>query len=314
MLKIKIYIFLCLLFLSACTLQQDNTKDISYLAESEIEKPKEPTFRGVKRDNDKTNILVVGIDSRGEEQSRSDAIMVVQVNPTNKQLKLVSIMRDSYVEIPGYSKGSNKINLAYFLGGAELLRQTIKQNFDIDTHHYVTIDFEGFVKVVDIVAPEGIEVNINQTIIDDMNLDLNPGIQKLHGEDLLAYARFRHDSESDFGRVERQQEVLTNLKNEFVTQLSTIDGLFKLPSIGDEVFQYIDTDMDLKTLISLGGDVLFNQVKKIETMRIPISEGLVDKEYEHAGMVLEMDIPKNKQILKEFLVDEPTPVTKDTSN
>lgn len=309
----KCYILICFLILSACTFQTSK-EEISSLSDTEKENTTKHTFRGVQDEEEITNILVIGIDSRGEEKSRSDAIMIVQINPESKKAKIVSIMRDSYVKIPGYSKVSNKINLAYFLGGPELLRQTIKENFDIDIAHYVTIDFEGFVKVIDIVAPDGIEVNMNETIINDMNLDLSPGIQKLHGEDLLSYARFRHDSESDFGRVERQQEVLVSLKNEFVNEIGSIDGLFKLPSISEELIQYIETDLDIKSILSLGGNILFNQVQEIETLRIPINDGLMDKEYEHAGMVLEMDIQKNRQVLKEFLVDEPTTVTNNIKN
>lgn len=316
----KLFIlFICLSVLSACNFQQDSDqkqkgKNISYLLNNAEQEKQNLPFHGVKDPNGKINILIVGIDSRGEEQSRSDAIMVAQFNPDNKKGKIVSIMRDSYVAIPGYQKSYNKINTSYYLGGPELLRQTIKHNFDIDVEHFMTIDFDGFVQVVDIVAPEGIEVTVNKKIIDDMGLALQPGVQKLHGKDLLAYTRFRHDDESDFGRVKRQQEVITSLKNEFVTKLGSLDGIFKLPTLSGEMMRYIDTDMDMKTFVSLGGSVLLNHVKEIETMRIPVSMSYTDKTYLHAGQVLELDLPKNKEVLKEFLVDEPTPVNKEKQN
>jgi polyisoprenyl-teichoic acid--peptidoglycan teichoic acid transferase len=318
-LKLKLYIaILFFTLLTACNIQYSDggSKDenipnlLQNIEKKHDEKEKLP-FNGVKDTKGKVNILIVGIDSRGNEQSRSDAIMIAQYNPKNKRAKLVSIMRDSYVEIPNYSKQFHKINTAYYLGGPELLRQTIKKNFGIDVEHFVAIDFKGFVKVVDLVAPHGIEVNVKDAIIKDMGLNLQPGVQRLHGKDLLAYARFRHDGESDFGRVKRQQEVLTSLKDEFVHRLGSVDGVFKLPSVGEELLGYVDTDMSMKSLISLGGNLLLNQVEHIDTMRIPLNSAYKNAKSSHAGSILELDFLKNKEALKEFLIDEPAPVTRD---
>lgn len=308
---------ICLSILSSCSTYQETDskqkeKNISVLLskmKDESKKKAKIPFNGVKDINGKINVLIVGIDSRGENKSRSDAIMIAQYNPQNKKGKIVSIMRDSYLEIPGNNQHFNKINNAYYFGGPELLRQTIKHNFDIDLEHFIAIDFKGFVKVVDIVAPEGVEVHVNQKIIDDMGLDVKPGLQKLHGKDLLAYARFRHDNLSDFGRVQRQQEVLSSLKNEFMSQISSVNGVVKLPKIGEELMHYVDTDMDFKTFVSLCGTVLFSQAKDVETMRIPVHKGYSDIKYPDAGQVLQLDIAKNKEAMKEFLVDKPTPVT-----
>ncbi|MBO9128823.1 LCP family protein [Bacillus sp. 165] len=269
---------------------------------------KQVPFHGVKDKQGRLNILIVGVDSRGEKRSRSDAIMIAQYDPKSKKAKLVSIMRDSYVKIPNYSKEYNKINTSYYLGGADLLRQTIKENFGIDVEHFLAIDFKGFVKVVDMIAPEGIEVDMKKEIIADMGLNVEPGRQRLHGKELLAYARFRHDAESDFGRVKRQQEVLTALKDTFTNELSTLEGMFKLPGVGQELMNYIDTDMDFQTLIAIGGSVLLNPIAQIETMRIPLNASYEDIRYDHAGAVLELDFEKNKQALKEFLINEPKPV------
>jgi polyisoprenyl-teichoic acid--peptidoglycan teichoic acid transferase len=112
----------------------------------------------VKEDIDQINILLLGIDSRGEEHSRTVTIMIAHYDAKNHQPKLVSIMRDSYVNIPGH--GKQKINAAYAFGGPELLRKTIKENFDIDVNYYAIVDFKGFPKVVDPIAPNGIEVDI----------------------------------------------------------------------------------------------------------------------------------------------------------
>lgn len=307
-----------LLLLSACNINHHNNdvteKDLSHLLQNIEEKHNAKgkiPFHGVKDTKGKVNILIVGVDSRDNERARSDAIMIAQYNPKNKHAKLVSIMRDSYVEIPNYKKQFHKINTAYYLGGPELLRKTIKKNFSIDVEHFVAIDFKGFIKIVDLVAPDGIEVNVKEAIIKDMALNLQPGLQRLHGKELLSYARFRHDGESDFGRVKRQQEVLTSLKEEFVNRLGTVDGVFKLPTVGEEVLNYIDTDMSMKSLLSLGGSVLLNKVEHIETMRIPLNSAYRNSKSSHAGSILELDFLKNKEALKEFLVDEPAPVIRD---
>ncbi|MEN1937101.1 LCP family protein [Paenibacillus sp. 102] len=259
------------------------------------------SFHGVKQEKDIWNILIIGSDSRGEQQARADTIMIAQYNKKENTAKLASIMRDSYVEIPSYDKKYNKINAAYYYGGPELLRKTIQRNFGIDVSHYVTIDFDAFVKIVDTVAPEGIAVNVTQTIIDDMGLHLKPGIQALHGKDLLKYARFRHDTESDFGRVKRQQEVLQALKHSFTDKIHSIDDILDLPIMAHKISPYIKTNLDIPTLLSLSNSIFRQQpVTKIETMRIPI-----DNEYEstltkHAGSVLQIQPKKNKEAIQNF--------------
>ncbi|GGH81183.1 LCP family protein required for cell wall assembly [Pullulanibacillus pueri] len=239
--------------------------------------------------------------------------MVAQYDPHSKKAKLVTIMRDSYVNIPGESPHYNKINSAYSQGGPELLRKTIKKNFGIDVNHFITIDFKGFVKVIDMIAPEGIEVNVTKKMIEDMNLNVEPGAQKLHGKDLLSYVRFRHDKLSDFGRVQRQQEVLSLLKDTFKEQLGSVNGILELPEIGEEIIRDIDTDMDFKTFLSLGKVVLFDQVKGIESMRVPVPNSYSNREYPHAGQVLQLDLDENKEAIQNFFEKNPKPVTKEKS-
>jgi len=304
--RFSIIIFCLLLFLTGC--KTDKIQTPADPPANHTPSQQNSPFQGVKSEQGQLNILVLGIDSRDEEQARSDSIMIAQYDPKAKKVRIASIMRDSYVTIPNYSMNSNKINMAYYFGGPELLRKTIQQNFGIDVEHFVAIDFEGFVRVVDTIAPEGIEVNIKQQIIDDMGLTLQPGRQRLHGKDLLAYARFRHDAESDFGRVKRQQEVLQALKDAFANKVSSLDGMFQLPGIGQELLKYVDTDMDIQTMLTVGGSLLLNPIEDVETIRIPVDNGYEDKFYEHAGAVLQLDFQKNKEALKEFFVDDPKPV------
>lgn len=245
-------------------------------------------------------ILMIGIDSRGEDKSRSDAILVGQYNPKDKTIKIASFMRDSYVKIPTYEKGYHKLNTAYFLGGKELLARTVRENFDIEVDHIMTIDFQGFVHVVDAIAPEGIEVDVTQAMVDDMNFNMQPGTHSLNGEELLKYVRFRHDSESDFGRVKRQQEVILKLRDHLSNEMSSIQQFASLPKLVEGVSKYIESDLSLSEAISLASKVLLHQIDHVETLTIPVENGYENKTYNHAGAVLQLDYVKNIEVLNQF--------------
>jgi len=249
--------------------------------------------------NDTVTILAIGIDTRGEEKSRSDAILVTQYDQQTKSMKIASIMRDSYVKIPTYSKGYNKLNMAYYLGGKELLVQTIQDNFNIAIDHVVEIDFEGFTYVVDAIAPEGIEVDVPEGMIADMDMKVQPGKNSLHGEDLLKYVRFRHDSNYDFGRVKRQQEVLLKLKDELTNELS-FKQLAGLPKVIEGAMQYVKSDLSVSQTLSLASMVALNSIAEVETITIPLENSYVNKRYDHAGEVLQLDFEQNIEALNGF--------------
>ena len=161
-------------------------------------------FNGQKDKYGGTNILLIGSDTRGEDSARSDTIMIAQYHPEKKSYKLISIMRDTYVDIPNH--GKNKINAAFALGGPELLRKTIKENFGVDTTYYAIVDFEGFVHLIDEAFPKGVEINVEKAMSEYIEVPLKPGLQRLDGEHLLSYVRFRHDAMGDFDRVKRHKK------------------------------------------------------------------------------------------------------------
>jgi LCP family protein required for cell wall assembly len=163
--------------------------------------------------------LLVGSDSRAglskAEQrrlgtgrnggQRTDTIMLVYLPPGGKSA-LISIPRDSYVDIPGH--GKNKINAAYAFGGPELMVQTIEQNTKLRVDGYMEIGFGGFVNIIDALG--GIRMCLPNAIKDrDSHLDLPKGCQTLRGVAALGYVRMRKaDPHGDLGRVERQREML----------------------------------------------------------------------------------------------------------
>jgi LCP family protein required for cell wall assembly len=291
--KVKgFFIYLLILILAGCTyapLPKQNGN-----AGTEKKLTKEEDQESVK------TFLLIGVDTRGEQKSRSDAIILAKYFPEQEKLKLASIMRDSYVKMPGNKSGYNKINAAYYYGGRELLKKTIQENFDIKVDHVAVIDFQGFVKMVDLLAPEGVAVNVDQEIIDDMSIQANVGKNVLHGEEILKYVRFRHDDESDFGRVERQQEVMVQLKTAFINQISSFEGMAALPSIIEQGLSYLDTDIGLKTIMEMGPKAVFHTPDTVETLRVPVEGSFKDEIYPQSGAVLEMDYTKNKKALQEF--------------
>ncbi|QVY60035.1 LCP family protein [Cytobacillus gottheilii] len=260
------------------------------------EKESEP----INYSSDHKNFLLLGVDSRGEEESRSDAILVARYEPDDHSMKIVSLMRDSYVKIPDYPFEYSKLNHAYYLGGKELLKDTIQENFGIKIDHTAVIDFNGFAAMMDILAPDGIEVEVSQQLIDDMKLDVTPGKQKLNGEQLLSYVRFRHDAKSDFGRVDRQQEVLVSIKDQVMKQFTTPEGLVKFPEMLKEVMNYVETDLNFEQAFSIGTSFLLNPITEVETLRVPVADSYENKSYNHAGAVLEMNLEENTEALKQF--------------
>ncbi|RKL65157.1 transcriptional regulator [Salipaludibacillus neizhouensis] len=272
---------------------KEGIKEATELTDKSHPPYEDVVFNGVEENIEKVSILLLGIDARGSESSRSDTIMIVQYEPETGTSKIVSIMRDTYVEIPGYKK--QKINAAHALGGAELVRKTIKANFDIDVQYYATITFNGFSHLIDTTFPDGIQVEVEKEMSKNIGLTLYPGSQKLNGEELLGYVRFRHDSQSDFGRVERQQEVLSQIADD----VTSIKGITKIPKMIGTIQPFIKTNIDNQTILSVGKQFVSDETN-IENLRIPIDGSFTSTTYD-VGAVLDPDLKENRQALQDFL-------------
>jgi LCP family protein required for cell wall assembly len=204
-------------------------------------------------------------------------------------------MRDMLVDVPEH--GQQKLNAAFSFGGPELLRETIKENFGLNIHYYAIVDFKGFEKAVDLLVPKGIEVNVPYEMSYGIETKLEKGKQQLHGKELLGYVRFRHDRLSDFGRVQRQQEVISKLTDEAVSLQSVV----KLPKLLSLMSTYIDTNMKSSTILTIGKDILTKKGKEIETLRIPEDGSFENKRDEEHGDVLDVDFDQNIEALTQFL-------------
>lgn len=209
------------------------------------------------------NVLVLGSDTRGEEKGRSDTIIILRVIPREKKAIMISIPRDYRVEIPGY--GKRKINAAYALGGPELAIKTVSAYLNMPVHHYVAIDFQGFVEVVDALG--GVTVNVEKRLYEqgDSNVNLYPGVQRLSGKQALSYVRFRHDEEGDFGRIRRQQQFIKAL----VEELSKPASIPKYPRISNIVAENVETDLSPSEIIELARYFAANRGFKVDSIMLP---------------------------------------------
>jgi LCP family protein required for cell wall assembly len=159
-------------------------------------------------------LLVIGSDHRWEagSTSRSDTILLARVDPAEKRIAILSIPRDLYVAIPGH--GHDRINMAFAWGGEKLLTRTVRETFGVEIDHFVEVDFHGFKDLVSKLGGIWVPVdqryfnqNVGTAATNYANIDLQPGYQKLDGQDALAFARYRHD-DSDVYRASRQQLVI----------------------------------------------------------------------------------------------------------
>lgn len=241
------------------------------------------------------NFLLLGIDDDGGEKSRTDTMMVLSWNKSEGQMRVVSLMRDIYAEIPGYK--SYKLNTAYYLGGVQTAKDTISGMFGIPIHHYAIVDFENFESVVDLAFPSGVEIDVKKEMSKRIGVTLTPGTQRLNGQELLGYARFRADDEGDFGRVRRQQEVITALKQEVMNPAV----MMKLPKVLGSISHYIETDLTEKDGIMRLMPLLFSGGIEIDTMTIPVEGSYSFTSYQHAGSVIEIDLEQNREAIHEFL-------------
>ena len=192
----------------------------------------------------KRQVLLAGVDGGASlEEGRTESLMVGTFNKESLQVTLVSIPRDSYVDIVTTDgEFKDKINHAYAYGGIDTTIATVEKLFDIPIDYYATINFDGIEDLVDAVG--GVEVDVLVPISGRAtgNVELRPGVQTLDGNEALAYARMRKDDpEGDVGRAKRQQQVLEAIINE----ATTINSFTKLNRIMNAVGDNIRTNMSL---------------------------------------------------------------------
>lgn len=259
-----------------------------------------------------TNILLIGNDSRENgEDGRSDAMILLSISSKTKTIQMNSLLRDMYVEIPGY--GGNRLNAAYAYGGPELLMETIELNFDVEVNRYMLVNFEAFANLVDAVGGIELEISaeeakyINAYLVEYNMLTKKPegtdylsaegGMVHLNGPQALAYSRNRYIG-TDFGRTERQRKVLTAIIQKMPITMVTNPG-----QLLDGLLPNLTTNLQKKECYMIGLNAPGYLGYEIVTGSIPV-EGSYKAATVRGMAVLEVDFEKNNTYLNNSIYGE----------
>ena len=273
--------------------------DVDY--DVEVPDPtQEPIYKQVKIDENVINILFVGADIRPEQNGngRSDSMMLFSYNRTTQEAKLVSLMRDVWIHIPGH--GYNRINAAYSFGGIGLCINTINENFDLDIQNYIQVDFGGFQKIIDELGGINLDLTLKEATYINKNCNSQvlekDGVQLLNGEQTLCHCRNRKTGDGDFGRTRRQRDVILAIFN----RIKSVNDAVKISQLLFNSLDYIKTNMTPDMLFTLGTEMIGAKKISMQQGSIPF-----DKTWSYANMngrsVISINLNKNKDQLYKFL-------------
>ena len=259
---------------------------------------------------DVKNVVLFGSDSESigdPPQGRSDTIIIISINPKFKSLKMISIPRDTYVEIEGH--GKNKINHAYAWGQEQLAIKTINYNFGLNLTEYISIDFSGLIHIINDIG--GIELQISKAEMDFINMEskiaynasgntpkkiTSYGTVKLDGEQALTHSRNRTVGD-DFARAERQREVLQAIMN----KISKMD-IGEIMSMLDMFLKEVTTNINVTEYIGTITEILLNKntyLNNVISAQVP-SKDIAKGEYINGIYYF---VPSDKEKMKEEIIE-----------
>ena len=218
------------------------------------------------------NILLLGVDSNGEgtkmwEGTRSDTIVIVNIDPKTKSINAISIPRDSKVYLPD-NHGIQKINSAHALGGVDLVKKTLKETFGIKIDKYIIVHDEAVEKIVDALG--GIPIYVENPMryhdyAGKLHIDLPKGNTVLNGKQAVGYLRYRKDGLGDIGRTQRQQWFMRSL----FEKLHSPQVITKIPEVLNICNTYVKTDMSFYELSQYAAFARSVDENKIEIATLP---------------------------------------------
>ncbi len=220
----------------------------------------------------KQNILLLGVDSNGEdsdiwEGTRTDTIVVLNIDPKSKSLNAISIPRDSKVYLPG-NNGIQKINAAHAIGGIKMTIRTIEDTLGIRIDKYIMVHDEAVKKIVEALGGVDIYVEKNMHYNDysgNLHINLTKGRHHLNADEVVGYLRFRHDAMGDIGRTQRQQWFLRGLLQE----MQKPETIAKIPDILAVAKKYVKTDMSLYEMSQYAALAKHFDLNNIEIATLP---------------------------------------------
>lgn len=283
----------------------ENNPDITIIPEDQIQLG--ANEGEIRQEDEVINILLLGEEAigSGSARGRTDLIIVATMNTKEKSFKLTSLMRDLLVEIPNHP--DNKLNAAYQIGGIPLLYETIEHNFDLKIDGYCLVGFDDFESIIDLLG--GIDISLTSAeanylrktnyISNPSNRNVKEGINHMNGNQALGYCRIRYVGTkteiNDFGRTQRHRIVLNTIF-EKVKSLSYM-AMFRLVN---DCLPLITTDMKSSQITDYVEQALQIGLTEVENYRIPV-EGTYEEGYVRRMAVLIPNIPKNVELLHEFI-------------
>ena len=253
------------------------------------------------------NILLIGQDAReGEGMQRADTIILCTINKKTHTVTLTSIMRDMYVNIPGY--GGNRVNAAFAFGGIDLLDQTIEENLGIKIDGNALVDLGGFMEAMTAVGNLDIELTAEEAAYlnehpelgttDEVAVEtwnLHEGVNNMTPGQVLGYSRIRYVGNSDWDRTNRQRFVI----NAVIDKIKH-GHLLKGFKVLDGVCPHIVTDMTTKNMLKAGFAYIRCSGGGMNSFYLP-AEGTYQATYVDGMAVLLPDIEANKQVLQQYM-------------
>jgi polyisoprenyl-teichoic acid--peptidoglycan teichoic acid transferase len=260
-------------------------------------------------DKSVVNILLIGVEQIGGAEN-TDSMMIATLNKDDHSLKLTSIMRDLYVDIPGHDK--SKLNSAFGKGGIDLLYETIENNFEVDLDGYCMVNFEAFETIVDMVG--GVDITLTEEeakylrttnyISKKSNRNVVAGVNHMNGNQALGYCRVRKVStgteNNDFGRTQRQRIVLDAIFDEVKSK-----NVLQLAMLMNSVLKNVEiqTDITQKEFNLYLNEASKLKVQALKTFRIP-TDGSYDNERVPMGKYnVEVLVPKDWSLTRQELHD-----------
>lgn len=260
------------------------------------ESSKAPTFNNNPSSNkDIYNVLLIGIDRRSSnENGRSDTMIIASFDKKNKKLKMTSLMRDTYVYIPGNYR-NNRLNASFAYGNAPLLMKTINSNFNLNIDKYVVVDFEMFTDIIERIGDVKVNLTASEaTVLFGTNKPA--GDYELNPDETLRFTRLRKIG-NDFQRTGRQRRVLESIYNKGISM-----KILELTSVLYDVLPHVETNLTKMQILTLATDVLTMGRKPIEELQIPYKNAY--KSQKIRGMsVLVPDIQANAKKINEFIYE-----------
>jgi len=218
------------------------------------------------------NILLLGVDSNGSHTdpwrgTRSDTIVLLNIDPRTRSVNAISIPRDSKVYLAdGF--GVQKINAAHALGGIKLTKQTVEEALGVKIDRYIMVSDDAVSKLVDAVG--GVPIYVEKRMnYDDysggLHVHLGKGVNVLDGTNAVGYLRFRHDGLGDIGRTQRQQWFLRGL----LEKIQTPAAIAKIPAMLNIATTYVKTDLSLYEMSQYAALAKSFDISKIEVATLP---------------------------------------------